>query len=562
MHLFQMKNSNPKYSRFKIYLPFIFALVLIAGFLLGLNLRTDPGVPSSEKKFFSIGVDRYDKVNDIINYVYDSYVDSVSRETLTEETIKSLLKNLDPHSAYIPASAFREMNDPLMGGFEGIGIEFNMTNDTVVVINPIAGGPSETAGIMPGDRIVKVEGEPIAGVNMATNEVVSKLKGEKGTKVNVSVYRRGVDELLEFELVRDKIPSYSLDIAYMVDAEVGYVRLNKFSATTHQEFVMAVEQLDRKGMGKLILDLRGNGGGFLDAAINLADEFLEPQKLIVYTDGRKRPATYAHARRNGSFETRPLVVLIDEWSASASEIIAGAVQDNDRGVIIGRRSFGKGLVQEQVQLGDGSALRLTVARYYTPTGRSIQKPYENGEEEYFSEFLQRYYDGELEHPDSIRFDDSLRFETPAGREVYGGGGIMPDIFIPLETGDHTRFFNQVSNRGLLYRFAFDFADRNRSKLEKYESAENFVSSFTLDRQIFNEFLGFVREQGVSTDNISSESEAMTKNYLKAYMGRNIFGMEAFFPVLHTRDQAFQKAVEMLKSDTLMTYLSPVELEND
>ncbi len=552
-----MENKQ-KYSRFKIYLPFFFALVLIAGFILGLNLRPGPGVSSQEKKFFSIGQDRYDKVNDIINYIYESYVDTVSREELKEEAIKSLLKNLDPHSSYIPASAFREMNDPLMGGFEGIGIEFNMTNDTVVVINPIAGGPSETAGIMPGDRIVKVEGESIAGVNKATSEVVSMLKGKKGTKVNVSVFRRGVEDLLEFELVRDKIPSYSLDIAYMVDPQVGYIRLNKFSATTHQEFVMGVEQLDRKGMEKLVLDLRGNGGGFLDAAINLADELLEPQKLIVYTDGRKRPVTHAHARRNGIFEDRPLIVLIDEWSASASEIIAGAVQDNDRGLVIGRRSFGKGLVQEQVQLGDGSAMRLTVARYFTPTGRSIQKPYENGQEEYFTEFLQRFYEGELEHPDSIHFDDSLRFETPAGREVYGGGGIMPDIFIPLETGDHTRFFNQVSNRGLLYRFAFDYADRNRSEIERYESPENFVSNFNLDRQIFNEFLAFVKNEGVSTDNISADSEELTKNYLKAYMGRNIFGMEAFFPVLHTRDKAFQKALEVLQSDTLMTYLRPVE----
>ncbi|MEE4177427.1 MAG: S41 family peptidase [Bacteroides sp.] len=553
-----MENNKPQYSRFKLYLPVIMAMVLVAGFLLGLYIR--PKEAQTERKFFSIGFDRNNQLNNIINFIQEAYVDSVDREILTEDAIHSLLKNLDPHSAYIPARDFREMNDPLMGSFEGIGIEFNMISDTVVVINPIAGGPSEKAGIMPGDRIVKVEDEVIAGVNMSTNDIVKRLKGEKGTTVNVEVVRSGVSELLPFSLIRDQIPQYSLDVAYMVDEEVGYIRLNKFSATTHQEFILAMERLKREGMQKMILDLRGNGGGFLEAAINLSDEFLDAQKLIVYTDGRSRPRQYAHARRNGVFETQPLVILIDEWSASASEIVAGAVQDNDRGLIIGRRSFGKGLVQEQVQLGDGSALRLTVARYYTPTGRSIQKPYEDGEEEYFNEFMNRLMEGELENPDSIKFNDSLKFETPAGRVVYGGGGIMPDLFIPIESGEEFVFYNQVANRGLVYRFAFNYADRNREALHAYENEAAFVRDFSISQAIYRDFMDFAREEGVSIPaQISAESQDLIRRNLKAYIGRNIFGAEAFFPVLHEDDQAFLKAVEVLKSNTYESMLQPPAL---
>ncbi len=540
-----MSNDKKNFFSSKVYLPFFFAIVLLAGFYLGLQLRTTPPI-QAEKRFFSIGFDRYDKVNDVLNYIYDSYVDSVSRDNLVEEAIESVLLNLDPHSAYIPASAFREMNDPLMGSFEGIGIEFNMILDTVVVISPIAGGPSETAGIMPGDRIIAVEGDPIAGVKMATSEVVSLLKGEKGTEVNVSVMRRGVEDPLGFKIIRDKIPSYSLDIAYMLNEKIGYIRLNKFAVTTHQEFLSALNELKEGGMNKLILDLRDNGGGFLDAAIHLADELLEKDNLIVYTDGRKRPRTFAYARQTGGFETQPLVVLINEWSASASEIIAGAVQDNDRGLVIGRRSFGKGLVQEQVKLGDGSAMRLTVARYYTPTGRSIQKPYENGQEDYYHDFMQRYLNGELEDPDNIQFDDSLRFETPAGRIVYGGGGIMPDIFIPLETNERTSFFNQASNRGLIYRFAFDHADNNRSYLASYGSAGQFVERFQVDAKLFNQFLSFAEAEGLrpSPDNLAA-SDPLIRNHLKAYIGRNVFGNDAFFPVLHLKDPGVKKAVEVL-----------------
>ena len=542
----------------RIYLPIVLGLVLAAGFLLGLHLRTPRG-ENTENRFFSIGLDRHNKVNDVMNYIYDSYVDTISREELTEETIRTLLRNLDPHSSYIPASSFRRVNDPLMGSFEGIGIEFNMIKDTVVVIEPIAGGPSERAGLMPGDRIVKVNDTIIAGVNMATNDVVNKLMGPKGTGVNISVLRMGLPDLLGFTLVRDKIPSYSLDIAYMLDEETGYIKLNKFSATTYREFVAGMEQLLEEGMQQLVLDLRGNTGGFLDAAILLADELLEAGQLIVYTDGRKRPRTYARARHNGMFETQPIVILIDEWSASASEIIAGAIQDNDRGLVVGRRSFGKGLVQEQVQLGDGSALRLTVARYYTPTGRSIQNPYDDGDEAYFDDFLQRFHNGEMFSPDSIRFDDSLRFETPAGRIVYGGGGIMPDVFVPLGSDNNTSFFNLVSNRGHIYSFAFDYADRNRGRLESHNDATGFTENFSISNAIYNDFLDFARKQGTQVpDNISWESREMIQNHLKAYIGRNIFGARALYPVLHQKDRILIKALETLRNEELMATLTATD----
>ncbi|MFW5663632.1 MAG: S41 family peptidase [bacterium] len=554
-----MSNRN-----LKIFLPFIFAIVLASGVLLGLNLNFKKAPDPSERKFLSIGFDRYDKIGDVLNYIMDSYVDSLDREELTQETIVTLLENLDPHSSYIPASAFREMNDPLMGSFEGIGIEFNMITDTVVVINPVPGGPSESVGIRAGDRIVIVEKDTIAGVEMPTQEVVKKLKGPKGTKVNISVLRPGVDDLMEFTITRDKIPSYSLDIAYMMDDEkTGYIKLGQFSATTHQEFKLALERLNRKGMEQMILDLRGNGGGFLEASIQLADELLSPESLIVYTDGLNRPKTQAYARRNGDFEEQPLIILIDEWSASASEIIAGAVQDHDRGLIIGRRSFGKGLVQEQVQLGDGSALRLTVARYYTPSGRSIQKPYDNGSEEYYADFMQRIMEGELENQDSIKNNDSLRFETSSGRTVYGGGGITPDIFIPMQTDERTPYFIKMANRGLIYRYAFDYADNHRENLEKYADAPDFVRNFNVSNDMINEFIAFGKENDV--EYIQSEfapARNLIAAQIKAYIGRNIFGNEGFYPVINQNDPAVDKAMEVFQTGNLTSYLLPAELEED
>ncbi|MFW6351694.1 MAG: S41 family peptidase [Bacteroidota bacterium] len=543
----------------KPYLPILFAIVLAAGDIIGLslNFNTKPRV-AEERNFFSIGLGNgNDKVSDIINYIDDSYVDSVDQDELTEEAIVSLLSNLDPHSSYIPAESFRDLNDPLMGSFEGIGIEFNMITDTVVVINPVPGGPSEKVGLMAGDRIIRVEDEIIAGKEINTQDVVRKLKGPKGTEVNVSVMRRGVDDLLEFTITRDEIPSYSLDIAYMIDSRTGYIKLGQFSATTHSEFQTAMDRLKRNGMQQMILDLRGNGGGFLDAAIKLADEFLTPESLIVYTQGRMRPKTIANAKRNGGFEEQPLIVLIDEWSASASEIIAGAIQDHDRGLVVGRRSFGKGLVQEQVQLEDGSALRLTVARYYTPSGRSIQKPYENGNEEYYADFMERYRHGELETADSIQFNDSLKYTTQSGRIVYGGGGIMPDVFVPLQVEQTNGYFNEMSNRGLIYRFAFDYADQYRKDLKKFDDAESFVENFTINQNIINQFIQFGEENGVSYHAEEFEAaKTLINSQIKAYVGRNIFGNDAFYPVINNDDPAVNKALELFGSEKMVALMAP------
>ncbi len=548
-------------SKFQIkpFLPFLFAIVLAAGVIIGLSLNFDKTSQTKEERnFFSIGLSSgNDKVSDIINYIDDSYVDSIDQEDLTEEAIVTMLSNLDPHSSYIPAESFRDLNDPLMGSFEGIGIEFNMITDTVVVINPIPGGPSEKVGLMAGDRIIQVEGEIIAGEEINTQDVVRKLKGPKGTEVNISVMRRGVDELLKFTITRDEIPSYSLDIAYMIERQTGYIKLGQFSATTHSEFQTAMERLKRNGMEQMILDLRGNGGGFLEAAIKLADEFLTPESLIVYTQGRKRPKTIANARRNGGFEEQPLIVLIDEWSASASEIIAGAIQDHDRGLVVGRRSFGKGLVQEQVQLADGSALRLTVARYYTPSGRSIQKPYDNGNEEYYADFMERYQHGELETADSIQFNDSLQYTTQSGRIVYGGGGIMPDVFVPLQVEQRTGYFNEMSNRGLIYRFAFDYADQYRKDLKRFDDAESFVENFAVNQNIINQFVQFGEENGVSFNADEFEkAEMLINSQIKAYVGRNIFGNDAFYPVINKDDPTVNKALELFGSEKMIALLDP------
>ena len=553
-----MENKPTRKVKAFVYLPIFFALVMALGVYVGIILSYNRLPEVVDNKFRSIGFGKYDKINDILNFVYESYVDTVNKDWLTEETIRTLLRNLDPHSVYIPASEFRAMNDPLLGSFEGIGIEFNMVNDTVVVISPLVGGPSEKAGIQAGDRIVKVDGEDIAGVKMSTDEIVRRLKGPKDTEVDVTVYRHQLDELFDFTITRDKIPSFSVDIAYMLDEQTGYIKISRFAVTSHQEFIAAFERLKREGLEKLVLDLRGNGGGILDAAVSIADEFIAPGDLIVYTQGHKRPKKTAHARRNGRFESQPLVVLIDEWSASASEIIAGAVQDNDRGLVIGRRSFGKGLVQEQVMLSDGSAVRLTVARYYTPSGRSIQSPYDTGTDKYYDEFMQRFIDGEHESVDSIKQNDTLKYTTRNGRVVYAGGGIMPDIFVPFDSGERTPFFNMVAGRGLVYRFAFNHADNNRDVLsQRYGSAQNFVKTFRISDSLFNDFLRFIKDNGVEPDmDNMTKSRPLIEMQIKAYIGRNIFGNEAFFPVLNAKDRTLNEALQALEPDNYEMHLKP------
>ncbi|MCF8304640.1 MAG: S41 family peptidase [Bacteroidales bacterium] len=548
-------------KRYYIYLPLAFAVVLIAGIMLGTRLVQ---ISSNKENILSFRPNQYNKVTDIINYVENNYVDSVSKNKLNKNAIEGMLDDLDPHSSYITANEFDDVNDPLRGNFEGIGIQFRIENDSITVISPIQGGPSEKVGIQAGDRIVKINGKEFTGPDITNEEIISKLKGERGTEVNVSVYRRGVEELLEFSIVRDVIPTYSINVAYMVTDSIGYIKLSKFSATSHEEFLKAYKDLHEKGLEKLILDLRGNTGGYLKAAIDLADEFLKQNELIVYTEGHNRPKKDFYATTKGHYESKRLVILIDEGSASASEIIAGAVQDNDRGLIVGRRSFGKGLVQEQLTLMDGSAIRLTVARYHTPTGRSIQKPYDEGREEYFNDFYHRITNGELENPDSIQFADSLKYTTPAGKTVYGGGGIMPDVYVALESDPKYKYFNQLVNKGLIYKFAFAYTDKHREQLNRIDTVTGFIEKFRVSDQLFTQFVDFAKDKGVKPDQKGiDESKAKIKNLIKAFIARNIYDDKGFYPIYLETDKTFNKAMDILEKSfssniALATYKSSIK----
>ncbi len=536
---------SKKNSKLQIYLPIAFALVLIAGIWIGSNLSSG-GVQSTG--VLQLGNKSYNKVSDILDFIIKDYVDTVNFSKLEDDAIESLLKELDPHSMYISKDEFNSVNDPLLGSFEGIGISFRIEKDTITVISPIPGGPSEKVGLMAGDRIVKVDDSLIAGIGITNPGAMRLLKGKKGTKVKVTNYRRGVPELIDFTITRDVIPTYSVDVAYMYNDKIGYIKLNKFSATTYEEFVEAAGNLVEEGMEKLILDLRGNPGGLMQAAIEISDEFLPDGKLIVYTDGKSRPKRHAFATDDGDLENLDVVVLIDENSASSSEIVAGALQDNDKGLIIGRRSFGKGLVQEQVTLPDGSAVRLTTARYYTPTGRSIQRPYDKGDaESYYMEYYHRYVNGELTNVDSIDFNDSLKFYTPKGKVVYGGGGIMPDIFVPLVTDSIHTYYNLLANKGLIYQFAFDYTDRNRPWLNNFEDFETFNSTFKMDNNTFNELVKYASEKGIKeTEEVINISKDKISTLFKAFVGRNVLDEEGFYPIYHKIDTTFNRAVFEIK----------------
>lgn len=529
----------------KNYLPLAFAIVLCAGLYLGTRIS----MPfSNEPSIFSISTGEFNKLSDILSYIQQEYVDTVDQEQLVNSSIVKMLEALDPHSAYIPAEDLRSANEPLEGNFEGIGVEFHIQADTIMVVSAISGGPSETVGIRAGDRIVMVEDTLVAGVGITNPEVMQKLRGPGGTKVRVKIHRRGVRDLIPFTITRGKIPIYSLDVAYMVNDSTGYIKISRFAATTYDEFMQAAFPMKKKGMKHLILDLRGNPGGYLDAATKLADEFLEGNKTIVYTEGKSRPRTNYESTEAGEFENTNVIVLIDEGSASASEIVAGALQDWDRATIVGRRSFGKGLVQEQTVLPDGSALRLTIARYYTPTGRSIQKPYQNGVEDYHNELLQRFDHNELLTADSIRFADSLKFTTPGGKNVYGGGGIMPDIFVPIDTtGRNNQFLIGVLNSGLTSQFAYDYVDDHRKQLQAYKTLDEFRDRFEITPGMFNDFLKKAdKEKILRTPAEVDDAAPFLKNQLKAYIARQLFKNEGFFPIILNEDKAFQRSLEVLQ----------------
>jgi carboxyl-terminal processing protease len=527
-----------------IFLPIAFSLVLIAGILLGYYLLRSSFLQNSQ---FNGIIKTKNTLTELIRFIDKNYVDSVDVQKLNEEAITGMLLSLDPHSVYIPASDFTDANDPLMGNFEGIGIQFRIENDTVMVINTIPGGPSEKVGLLAGDRIIKVEGKNIAGIKIENEKVMKLLKGPKDTKVKVSIYRRGLKKPVDYTITRGIIPTWSIEISYAVNSKIGYIKLSKFSATTGDELHAALSDLKEKGVNKLILDLRGNSGGYLNEAIAVSDEFLPDNKLIVFTKGLHRPKNVAKSTSYGLWDDLPVVVLIDEGSASASEIVSGAIQDNDRGTIIGRRSFGKGLVQEQVSLSDGSALRLTVARYYTPTGRCIQKPYTKGAEEYYMEYYHRMTDGELESADSIKLNDSLKYTTPGGKTVYGGGGIMPDIFVPVERNPSLKFYNESVNKGILYQFAFDYTDRNRASLSAYKDAIRFDKSFLVSGSVYNEYIAFADKNGIKYSAAeTSASQQRISDLMKSHIARNLYDSKGFYPIYLRTDDAFKKAIEVLE----------------
>ncbi len=524
------------------FLPVIFALLLITGIFIGIKLSRNG---TNERMLL---FPRPDKINSVLDMIEDTYVDSVSRGNLEEEAINSVLKQLDPHSVYIPASELQEMNEPLEGNFSGIGVQFNFQEDTIVIVGTVSGGPSEKVGVLPGDRIVKVNDTIVAGVKLTSDKIVRRLKGIEGTKVKIAIVRPGIKLPIEFTITRGKIPLKSIDIAYIASPGIGYLKISKFAKTSFDEFNKSIVNLNKLGMKKkLIIDLRGNGGGLLNAATDIADQFLDDKELIVYTKGRARQRMDTYSKPSGLCIGFNLVLLIDEYSASASEILAGALQDNDRATVIGRRSFGKGLVQEQALLPDGSGIRLTIARYYTPTGRSIQKPYTNGVDEYYEELDKRIAHGELEKQDSIHFDDSLRYKTPKGKIVYGGGGIMPDIFIPFDTSGISNYYQQISSKGILYRFGFMFSDQNRQVLKQFKSVGEMVT-YLKKKNIFDQFVQYATKNGISaTREDLNRSSFWIENQLMAYVSRNFLDNEGFYPILLKTDSTFLKAVEVLKS---------------
>lgn len=491
------------------------------------------------------------RIYEVFNYVKQYYVDTVNTEHLSEVAIRAILKELDPHTVYIPAEEVAHANENIKGSFVGVGIRFNILDDTLLVVNTIPGGPSEKVGIRAGDKILTVDKENIAGVGLTNSGVRERLLGDKGTKVNVVILRRG--KMLNYTITRDKIPLKSVVCAYMVDERVGYIKLTSYSRTTPQEVEDAIKMLKKKGMKDLIFDLEGNGGGLLYSAKEVVDEFLDENKLIVYSKGRVQPRRDLLANEKGEFEKGRLVVLINEGTASASEITTGAIQDWDRGLVVGRRSFGKGLVQRPIQLADGAQLRLTIARFYTPSGRWIQKPYED-RKAYFRDYIHRYKDGELMHRDSIHLPDSLIHYTLINhRAVYGGGGIVPDVFVPLDTMNYSDMYKKISRSGLFYAYSLKYVNKRRNKLEKnYPTFKDFEKDFVINQKFLDDFFAYVQEE----DSIEYNAEdfkisgQVIKVRLKANLAQDIFGIQAFYRIYNPKEnKMFIRAYNALKDGT-------------
>jgi carboxyl-terminal processing protease len=490
------------------------------------------------------------KVTTLMYLIDNYYVDTLNMNEISESMIVNTLKELDPHSAYISKKDVEKANEGLEGSFEGVGLTFQLYKDTILVIAPIPGGPSDKVGILAGDKIVTVNGENAFGKDINNEWVMDHLRGEKGTVVIVGIHRKGLDKPIDYKIIRDEIPINSMDASFMLNAETGYIKLNRFARQSQEEFDEAISRLKKQGMKNLVFDLRGNTGGYLGTAMSIADEFLPAGKSIVYTEGVHSPRQDLNATSAGKFEQGKLVVLINEGSASASEIVSGAIQDWDRGVLIGRRSFGKGLVQRPFQLPDGSQVRLTVARYYTPSGRNIQKPYDDGTDEYYKDFLHRIENGELESADSIHFPDSLKFQTANGRLVYGGGGIMSDIFVPFDSVRYSKTYSDFIRKGIINGFVNDYLDQNRTQLlKKYPEFKQYNKNFVLSEDEFQTFLDKAAKEKIE---VSAEELTNNKTFvmlqLKGLIARNLYEVGDYFEVIAPSDKEISKALEVIQQD--------------
>ena len=484
--------------------------------------------------------------------VTNLYVDSVNEEKLVEDGIRGMIEKLDPHSSYLTAKEVRETNEPLQGNFEGIGVQFNMVEDTLLVIQPVTNGPSERVGIMAGDRIVSVNDTAIAGVKMSKEEIMKRLRGPKGTKVVLGVVRRGIRDVLTFKVVRDKIPVHTIDATYMVRPEVGYIRIGSFGAATHDEFCESLRKLKAQGMQSLIIDLQENGGGYLHAAVQIAGEVLQKDDLIVYTDGRRTQRAEYKAKGGGLYEKGKVIVLVDSYTASAAEIVSGAIQDHDRGLVVGRRTFGKGLVQRPIELPDGSMLRLTVAHYYTPSGRCIQKPYEKGKQkDYAEDMLHRLKSGELMSADSVHFADSLKYYTlKEHRVVYGGGGIMPDVFVPLDTTKYTRFHRELAAKSVIINANLRYVDQHRKQLQQdYPAFADYNQRFEIPQSLIDSIMAEAEKQNIKPKDEAERQRTLPylRLQLKALIARDLWGMNEYFSIMGETNDALQQALKLIKN---------------
>ncbi len=523
-----------------IWLPVLLVIAITAGVFLGIKLQNRKQVNTR-----TMFVNAANKVGMIMNLIERNYVDTVSPKKLVEAAIPEILKQLDPHTVYIPAKDMQEVSEEMSGNFSGIGVQFSIQNDTIMVIDVISGGPSQKLGIRAGDRIVRVNDSIMAGVKVTNEKVLKKLRGEKGTHVKVGIARKGFGEIIAFDITRGEIPLNSIDVTYMINSNTGYIKVGRFAEKTYDEFMSGLDKLDKAGAKQLIIDLRANPGGYLTAVIKMVSEFLNVGELVVYTEGRTQPKRTFSAEAKGTYFGKDVVILVDEYSASASEIFAGAIQDNDRGTIIGRRTFGKGLVQEQIPFYDGSAMRLTVARYYTPSGRCIQKSYKNGLDDYYGDLKRRYAHGELEQKDSIHYTDTQKYYTRNKRVVYGGGGIMPDIFIAADTSGMSPYYSKVVLKGLVYQYAFDFSDKNRAELGQLKTGKEF-ESYLLGHNILRLFTEYADKQGVITNPKDlAISGKIIETQLMAYIARNIIGEVGFYSVISNIDATLLEAIKAL-----------------